>query len=88
VQLLLLSAVFGIQCATRMRLIVRFYSIFPHYLKNGMIFEKENVTEYKMCVLIFSTTFVLRFLNLRRNEHNIKNVYWYSCKVPVTLVRF
>ena len=32
-------------------------SIFPHYLIDGKIFEKY-VTEYKMCVLIFSTTFV------------------------------
>jgi hypothetical protein len=31
--------------------------IFPHYLINGTIFEKQ-VTEHKMCVLIFSTTFV------------------------------
>ena len=35
----------------------RFYSVFPHYLIKGAIFEKKNF-EYKMCVLIFSTTFV------------------------------
>jgi hypothetical protein len=29
----------------------------PHYLINGTVFEK-NVTEHKMCVLIFCTTFV------------------------------
>ena len=29
-----------------------------HYLINGTIFEKKNVTEHKMCVLIFSATFV------------------------------
>jgi hypothetical protein len=33
------------------------YRIFPHYLINGTIFEKK-VTEHKMRVLIFSTTFV------------------------------
>jgi hypothetical protein len=34
---------------------------FPHYLVNGTIFggmEGGGVTEHKMCVLIFSTTFV------------------------------
>ena len=33
------------------------YDIFPNYLINGTIFEKV-VTEHKMCVSIFSTTFV------------------------------
>ena len=28
---------------------------FPHYLISGTISEKKNI-EYKMCVLIFSTT--------------------------------
>ena len=37
---------------------VPLYNIFPHYLINGTIFEKKKVTEHKMCVLIFSTTFV------------------------------
>jgi len=31
------------------------YSILTHYLIKGMIFEKE-VTEYKMCVLMFYTS--------------------------------
>ena len=34
------------------------YSIFPHYLINGMIFEKKKITEPKMCVLIFCANFV------------------------------
>jgi hypothetical protein len=33
------------------------YNIFPHYLIIGTIFQKK-VTECKMGVLIFSTTFV------------------------------
>ena len=33
---------------------VRMCNVFPNYLINGTIFEK-NVTELKMCVLIFST---------------------------------
>ena len=35
----------------------RFYNIFTYYLINGRIFEKI-VIEHKMCVLIFSATFV------------------------------
>ena len=33
---------------------------FPHYLINGTIFgkRKKKVIEHKLCVLIFSTTFV------------------------------
>jgi len=34
----------------------KLYIIFPHYLINGTI--KKKVIEHKMCVLIFSTTFV------------------------------
>jgi hypothetical protein len=33
------------------------YKNFPHFLINGKILEK-NVTEYKMCVVVFSTTSV------------------------------
>jgi hypothetical protein len=36
--------------------LLRFYSIFPHYLINGAIFGKE-VTEHKIGVLTFSITF-------------------------------
>jgi hypothetical protein len=34
------------------------YHIFVYYLINGTIFEKKNVIEQKIRVLIFSTTFV------------------------------
>ena len=39
---------------------------FPHYLINGTVFGKI-VTEHKMCVLIFSTTFVW---NARHSKNN------------------
>jgi hypothetical protein len=36
---------------------VRLHSNFPHYLTKGTIFEEKN-SEYKTCVLIYSTTFI------------------------------
>ena len=35
-----------------------FYNIFPRCPINGTIFGKKKVTENRMCVFIFSTTFV------------------------------
>ena len=44
---------------------VRLYSIFPHYLINGAIFE--NVLLNIKCVLIFSTTFVWNVSHSKKN---------------------
>ena len=67
---------------------VRFYRIFTHYLINGMILEKLLLNI--KCVLRFSLQ--LRsaiFFILRKTERDmIKNVYRFSCVVPVILVRF
>jgi hypothetical protein len=77
-----------IQDATHMRhiaicgLSVPLYNIFPHYLINGMIFEKKN-TEHKMCVLIFSKLLSEKFLILRRIKRDmINHVCRSSYKVP------
>jgi len=59
------------------------YSIFPHYLISGTIFEKK-VMEHKMCILISYTTFVL---NMSHSMKKWLKYGWSSCKVPVILVR-
>jgi hypothetical protein len=55
---------------------------FPRHLINGMIFGDKKFTEYKMCVLIFSTT--LSFLILRTIQPDIiTNVHRCSCELPI-----
>jgi len=55
--------ILGIQHAMRMRRAIlsylpfRLHHIFPT-LSHKLQYFRENVTEHKMCVLIFSTTFV------------------------------
>jgi hypothetical protein len=67
---------------------VRLYSIFTHYLINGTILEKK-VIDHKMWVLVPSTTFIWNFSHSKKNWARYdKNVYWCSCNVPVSLVRF
>jgi hypothetical protein len=68
--------------------IVRFYSIFPHYLTNGTIFEMK-VTEHKMRALILSTVLSETFRIIRRTQRDIVvNVRRSLCEVPVIFVRF
>jgi len=55
---------------------------------------KKKVIEHKMCVLIFSITFVGNTSHSRKkwvrcNQKCMKEyVYWSSCKVPIILGRF
>ena len=43
----------------------------PHDFRGG------NVTEHKMCSMIFSTTFVRRISHSKSERDMIKNVYWF-----------
>ena len=49
---------------------VRLYSIFPPYLINGMILEKD-VTEHKMRVLISYTSFVRTIYHTKKELSEI-----------------
>jgi hypothetical protein len=61
-------------------------SYFPHHFTKGTILE---TIKYKMCVLIFSTTFVRNIFILRRLQRDItKNIRLFLCKVLVIPVRF
>jgi len=51
---------------------VRLYDNFPHYLIKDTILGKK-ITEYKMCVLIFSKTFL--FLNISHSKKNRARYY-------------
>jgi hypothetical protein len=65
------------------------YNIFPHYLTKARFSKKKKVTEHKMCVLVFSTSFVWNISHSKNNEWDtIKYVYWSSCKVPFFLSDF
>ena len=51
--------------------------------------SQKKIMEHKMCVLLFSTNFLVSFLILRTVERDIIiNVQMSSCKVNVILVRF
>jgi hypothetical protein len=76
------------QCAWAIFSSVQLYNIFPHYLINGTILEKQ-ILNIK-CVFRVSLQFLSEiFFILRRTERaKIKNIYWSSCKVTFISVRF
>ena len=66
----------GIQHAMRMR----------HILICGTIFNNKKVTEHEMVFFLYKST---KFFILTKTERDKrKNVYWFSCKDPVILIRF
>jgi hypothetical protein len=84
------SVALGIQLATHMRHIaicgLLRSTIFFHIISQTEPFKK-NVIELKMCLLIFSTTFVRKISHSKKNwvQYDL-NVYWSTCKVPFILV--
>jgi hypothetical protein len=76
------------------------YMVFQHYLINGTIFERKKVIEQKMCVVIFSTTFIWNIFHFKkkwaRYDHvkytlflpDFNETWIWSCKVPFVLARF
>ena len=51
-------------------------------------FRKKNTIEHKICVMISLQLLSETFFILRITERDmIKNVYWFSCKVRVILIR-
>jgi hypothetical protein len=52
-----------------------------------MVHLKKKIIEYKMCVLIFSTTLSETFFIVKRIERDDKNGNYYSCKIAGVLVR-
>ena len=61
------------------------YQISPHFLINGTILWKE-VTEHKMCVLSFCTTFDWNISLSKKNTADIAiNIHRSSCTVPLIL---
>ena len=62
---------------------VQLYSIFPHYLINGTIYEGKNLSN--IYIYIYFTTFVStvsHYINLARYDQNV------YCEVPVSLDQF
>jgi hypothetical protein len=66
----------------------RLYNNFPHYLINGTIFKKTEVTEPKMGFFIFSKTFAWNISHSKNNWARYQKYILIFIKEPVILVRF
>jgi len=69
---------------TVIRVLSRSTVLFPHYVINGTIFEKNSYWKWNFCFdFLVQSSFEI-FLILRRTERDmIINVFWSSCKVSV-----
>jgi len=64
------------------------YSIFPHYVVNGTIFEKKKLLNIK-CAFWFFCNFCLKlYHSLNNRARHDNNVFWSLCKVSVIFVSF
>jgi hypothetical protein len=64
------------------------WNIFPRFLLTVTIFRRK-IFYHKMCVLIFSKTFLWNIFIIRKvNRELIKNIHKSSCQRAVFLIRF
>ena len=47
------------------------YKLFPHYLINGMIFEKKKLLNIECVIRVSSQLLSEKFVILRRNERDV-----------------
>jgi len=68
---------------------VQLHRIFPHYILNGVIFERRKATN-TIYVLWFSLQLLSEIcIIVRRIQRDmVRNVYWSPCKALVILVEF
>ena len=58
-------------------------------LSHKLLDFRKNVIDHKMCVLIFSTTFLSNISHSEQNSARCdQNVCWSACKVPLLVSDF